>query len=289
MKESTGIHRKCPLCTRDNRQELRSLYSRDQWDLKRCVECNLLYLENALPHEEFVRNHAWTKSYAEETERRRRSSAIGAIRWHLKRARGKFLPHNKFRSLVQRFVGTGSVLDIGCGSGRNFRHMEDGIIPFGIDIDEIAAKQANRLAESRGGRVYEADALSGLQALPDGRFDGITMHSYLEHEIQPLGVLREAARVIRPNGKMIIKVPNFACWNRCIQGRCWPGFRFPDHVNYFTPETIQRLLAAAGLAIRRFALYDRLPTSDSMWLLATQTSSDVSSLERGRLNARNAA
>jgi len=63
-------------------------------------------------------------------------------------------------------------------------------------------------------------------------------------------------------------VPNYACWNRRLQGAGWPGFRFPEHVNYFTPTTIRQLIDRAGLQVARFNLLDRLPTSDNLWLVA---------------------
>jgi len=97
---------------------------------------------------------------------------------------------------------------------------------------------------------------------------GIVMISFLEHDVQPLQVLIAARRVLQPDGVVILKVPNLDCWNRRLQGKGWPGFRFPDHVNYFTPETLSQLVSKADLKIVRFSWRDRLPTSDNMWLVA---------------------
>jgi SAM-dependent methyltransferase len=91
------------------------------------------------------------------------------------------------------------------------------------------------------------------------------MSSFLEHEAKPLELLRELRRALRPDGAVIIKVPNFASWNRSVRGGRWCGFRYPDHVNYFTPDTLARLAAEAGYRVARQRASDRAPTSDNMY------------------------
>jgi 2-polyprenyl-3-methyl-5-hydroxy-6-metoxy-1,4-benzoquinol methylase len=94
------------------------------------------------------------------------------------------------------------------------------------------------------------------------------MTSYLEHEPNPRAVLAATAQVMKPGARLIVKVPNYASWNRTVRGARWCGFRFPDHVNYFTPELLVRLVRESGFEIVRFVWLDRWPTSDSMWLVA---------------------
>lgn len=257
----------CPSCGRDNTDQAQSPYSQDDWNLKNCVDCQLLYLENALPYSEFQENYAWGKTYRKQAKKRN-VGLTGWLRHKLKRARMRWLPHPKAISLLRRFVAGGKILDIGCGAGRWMRQLDGEYVPFGIEIDKKAAETSNAFAAERGGRVYQTDALSGLQDLDGAQFDCVVMQSYLEHEINPLGVLRATADVLSPQGVVIIKVPNYACWNRQVQGSNWPGFRFPDHVNYFTPSTIRQIVNDAGLDVVRFNLNDRLPTSDNLWMVA---------------------
>ncbi|MGH9203390.1 MAG: methyltransferase domain-containing protein, partial [Vicinamibacterales bacterium] len=139
----------------------------------------------------------------------------------------------------------------------------------GIEIDARAAAKVRKVVEPRGGFLIHADGLAGLTSIPSQSVAGIVMHSYLEHENRPLDVLRQSARVLIPDGTIVIKVPNFACWSRRLLGRAWPGFRFPDHVNYFTPESLREIVTAAGLSTLRCNWSDRMPTSDNVWLVAT--------------------
>jgi hypothetical protein len=64
---------------------------------------------------------------------------------------------------------------------------------------------------------------------------------------------------------VLVKVPNYASWNRRLRGRRWCGSRWPDHVNYFTPATLAAAALAAGLEVERMTLLDRLPVSDSLY------------------------
>ena len=92
------------------------------------------------------------------------------------------------------------------------------------------------------------------------------MRSYLEHELHPAEVLRELWRTLKPGAVVIVKVPNFASLNRRVMGMRWCGFRHPDHLNYFTPDTLTNMARACGFE-PWFGLTWRLPTGDNMWAL----------------------
>ena len=101
-------------------------------------------------------------------------------------------------------------------------------------------------------------------------FSGIIMRSFLEHDIHPRPILEENSRTLKRGGIIVIKVPNYGSWNRALLGDNWCGMRFPDHVNYFTPTTLSRMVRETGLKVHKFGLLDRLPTSDNMWMIAVK-------------------
>ena len=262
----------CPVCGTDNRQRSRSKYSRDAWVLKDCAGCGLLYLENPPPVQALISEYNWTATSAVADEQRYRSSGITrGFRQGWKRWRKRLLPRRKLQRLLDVEVGSGNVLDVGCGSGGMLGRLPEVYVPFGIEIDSEAIADARQVTEARGGNVVHADALSGLRTFASESMHGIVMHSFLEHEVAPAEVLKESRRVLTKNGVLIIKVPNLATWNRRFwHGSKWPGFRYPDHVNYFTPATLERLIRQSGLGLKRFTWRDRLATSDNMWLVAAR-------------------
>lgn len=273
MTSRPEANRLCPLCGRDNRLLPPTRYSRDGWLLKECTGCRLVYLENPPPLESLTSEHCWSTSVATENQRRLQGRpAAGRLRAGWKKWRRRWLPSRKLDTFVRRYVATGNLLDVGCSWGDLFVELPSSIVPYGIEIDPRAAEGARLRVVPRGGSLIEADALSGLQSMPPDSMRGIVMQSFLEHDTRPLETLREAARVVTADGVIILKVPNLACWNRRYwHGAAWPGFRFPDHVNYFTPQTLTQMVIKAGLRIRRCVWRDRLPTSDNIWLVAVRS------------------
>ena len=93
------------------------------------------------------------------------------------------------------------------------------------------------------------------------------MRSFLEHEREPLVLLGSAWSALRPGGAAIIKVPNYASFNRKLMGNRWCGFRFPGHVNYFTPESLRAMVESVGFQVEKFSLTDHFYLSDNMWMV----------------------
>ncbi len=264
-----AIDRACPLCDTSNHEAAPSRWSRDQWRMKECTACGLLYLENAPTYQELAENHSWTETFkAERKFRRQREPFLQAISGSLKWLRLSLLKRNKALSLIRKHVRQGNLLDIGCGEGKLFEKLPAEITPWGVEIDEQAAGIAHERASARGGEVQMTHALDGLTCFPSAQFDGILLHSFIEHEIMPRQLLTAAAGALKENGRLIMKAPNFNAWNRHLRGDRWCGFRFPDHVNYFTPHTFRMLVEKAGLKVVQFGLMNRLPTSDNMWMVA---------------------
>ncbi len=259
----------CPVCRTDNRDQAPLSYSQGEWHLKRCRQCRMVYLENPPAHEALEAELAWEKTFAQETAlRRKRSPVLHAAGRAPKAVVQRLTKRNKLLHLVTRYFAPGPILDVGCAGGHTLAALPGQYIPFGIEISHELSQIAAEAFSPRGGQVLQADARSGLETLPRGQFTGIVMTSFLEHDSNARETLLAARRVLRNGARLIVKVPNFASWNRSLRGPRWCGFRFPDHVNYFTPETLKRLLSETGFHIARFGLLDRLPTSDTMWLVA---------------------
>jgi SAM-dependent methyltransferase len=234
-------------------------YSVPPWQIVQCAECDFVYLENAPRYEQLAEELAWEKTFAAETQRRQDSypviSAIERItRWRLHLRRGKGA-----RLLVREF-GQGRVLDIGCERGYK---IPPPFIPFGIEISEALAREADDRMRLRGGRAICAPALKGIAEFPDRYFSGVVLSSLLEHEVNPKPLLQQAARVLVDTGKAYVKVPNFGGINRRVMGLKWCGFRHPDHVNYFTLASLRRMASDCGFRMR---LVDpiSLPFNDSI-------------------------
>jgi len=229
----------------------------------------MVYLENPVDYSALSDEMAWEKTYAAEAAIRQgrnpflyRAARFPKALWQ------RLIQRDKLISWASRYFTPGPVLDVGCSGGHTLDRLPSQYVPYGIEISAELSRIAQQRFAPRGGRVAQGDALSALGQFDAGFFTGVIMTSFLEHETEPGAVLAAASRVMRPDSCLIVKVPNYGSWNRVVRGARWCGFRFPDHVNYFTPRELQMLLVQTGFSVQRFAIFDRFPTSDSMWLVA---------------------
>ena len=140
-----------------------------------------------------------------------------------------------------------SLLDIGCGTGL-FLHLarEAGLQVRGIELSESAVAYArmNYGLDVHHGTLENTD-------LPDQSFDIVTMWHVLEHLPDPVAALRRVARALKPDGLLLLGVPNFDSIEARIFGRRWYSLDAPRHLYQFTPRTMATVLNAVGLMPRR--------------------------------------
>ena len=113
-------------------------------------------------------------------------------------------------SLIRRYVPLEDrrMLDIGCGVGAFVRRLADlSAHVYGVDIDsERVRRGAQALRPAEGGGL--AVAVSESLPFQDGAFDLVLLHEVLEHVRDDALTLREACRVTRPGGNVVVFCPN---------------------------------------------------------------------------------
>jgi SAM-dependent methyltransferase len=145
--------------------------------------------------------------------------------------------------LEARIPADGKVLDVGCGYGflaaellaRGFRAEGVEISPTGL-----------RHARARGVKVREG-ALRDA-SFPNAAFDAVCAFYVIEHLEDPKDFFREAARILRPGGVLLMRWPHTAPlvrWCRLLGIRV-DLFDAPSHLIDFTPASLKRLLVEAG-------------------------------------------
>lgn len=262
-------------------------FSRGHWKIVKCVETGFVFLENPPAYEQLETEYAWeVTSHAEKQRRRSQEPALARVSLMAAGLKMKLFPRrNRFFTLAAEMIRSRpassplTFLDIGCGGGDllddmhgRFAEIGRTLIPKGIEVSRQLAGIADRRFQELGGNVVLANAVDGSAGFEPESIDVVIMSSFLEHECQPLVLLRKLHSVLSPEGAIVLKVPNFACINRLVRSTRWCGFRFPDHVNYFTPATLQRLAREAGFEITRQRLIDRLPFSDTMYAVLQKQS-----------------
>jgi SAM-dependent methyltransferase len=159
------------------------------------------------------------------------------------------------------------LLDIGAkwgGLGECARSLGMNVVYTGLELSDANVRKAGEL----GLDVRLADA-SGPLPIEDQQCDSVVCLELLEHLTTPVGLLGEIRRVLKPDGRAVLSVPNPYNWVEVYREL----FRRPDpegHLNAFTTPVMENLLALAGLRLeRRLGTSVRIPKS--LRLLSTDS------------------
>jgi|LauGreDrversion4_2_1035121.scaffolds.fasta_scaffold169469_2 2-polyprenyl-3-methyl-5-hydroxy-6-metoxy-1,4-benzoquinol methylase len=139
------------------------------------------------------------------------------------------------------WVPNGRVLDVGCGNGEMLdQYRALGWQTTGVEPGHESAE----LAREKGHCVFTG--LVEEANLPSESFDAITLWDALEHIPNPTQVTGEVYRLLRPNGKVYIHVPNYgSCYGQYWKDR-WFMFTAPLHYYHYSSTTITELLQRNG-------------------------------------------
>jgi len=244
----------CPACGSAKRVALFSASDRlyhtteRQFEVVKCGDCALLRLypwpnpdelKDYYPETYWFAPEQSTAAWLEEAYRRL------VLRDHV----------NFVVSALRRTEATGPVLDIGCGGalfGRLLRKR--GYECVGLD----SSLQAARVGWGVNGvPVFEGDFLNA-PLRPDS-LQAVTMFHVLEHLYDPGKALAAIRRLLKPDGRLVVQVPNAASWQFLLLGEKWNGVDVPRHLVNFRSSDLDKLLEGAGFEVLRhkyFSLRD---------------------------------
>ncbi len=158
---------------------------------------------------------------------------------------------------IERFKKKGRLLDVGCNIGMILRHAtKRGWDVVGV---EPSPPQAN-MCTGFGFKVYNC-FLHELPASEVGLFDVITFSDVFEHITEPLSFLEQAARFLKPDGILFVKVPNMK-WSMLKQRILNLAGRHPaqgiwgsyEHVVHYSDKTIKAMLRKGGFEVLQIGI-----------------------------------
>ncbi len=152
----------------------------------------------------------------------------------------------KRAKFVTKHRKTGRLLDVGCATGEflsAMRLQEDWEL-YGVEPN---ARVASIASHNTGANVF-IGTLEQAQFAKD-YFDVVTMWDVLEHVYNPQKTLDEIFRILKPDGLLIIRVPNGSSFQAKIFGKFWAGLDAPRHLYVFSLKTLSTMLSRSGFEI----------------------------------------
>jgi methionine biosynthesis protein MetW len=161
-------------------------------------------------------------------------------------------PCQSHAMIVRLVSGSRTVLEVGAATG----YLSEAIAKAGasvvaIEINPVAAA----IARERGLDVRVGTAETVLR--PDEQFDCVVLADVIEHVHDADSLLDAILRHLKPEGSMVISVPNVAHWTirlQLLRGRfdyTQRGLMDETHVHFYTQASLQRLLARHGLVVEQ--------------------------------------
>jgi SAM-dependent methyltransferase len=162
-------------------------------------------------------------------------------------ARLALLPiRNRLGGLPPRVARPGRILDAGCGDGYFlYQARRQGWDVLGLEVNPAAVASAQK-----AGLPVRLGDLSSTD-LEAGAFDFVRLWHVLEHVPDPVLTLRQARRLLAPQGRLIVGVPDFASPLRRLFGPRWSGLQLPYHLHHFDSVTLRATLEAAGYRVHK--------------------------------------
>ncbi len=244
----------CPACEHPQARALfigtdrLYLTTAEEFRVVACEQCGLMRLSpRPTPHQ---LKQFYPKAYWHSGERDRASQLEETYR--------RMVLHDHVRFALRALRESpeqGPVLDVGCGGGLFLRMLaERGYPVVGLDFSLDAASLA--------WEHHRVPVICGSLAsapLADSSCAAVTMYHVLEHLYDPAAYLDAAHRLLKPGGRLIVQVPNAACWQFLLLGGAWNGLDIPRHLFDFRAADLEMLLGECGFSVVRrkyFSLRD---------------------------------
>jgi len=137
-----------------------------------------------------------------------------------------------------------SLLDIGCGTGDFLlAAKQNGWDVSGIEPDEKARAIANSKTNNK---VLDTDQLLQFET---GQFNVISLWHVLEHLPNLEKQIATFKNLLKPNGTLIVAVPNFKSYDAQYYKSFWAAFDVPRHLWHFSKTAISKLFEKENLKV----------------------------------------
>jgi len=235
----------CPVCQSKSiskQSDVKDLFlTQENFSIWHCKDCGLLFT-NPRPENESLGKYYESQEYLSHDTKS--SGAIGKLYRFLRNINIK----RKYK-IVSELSPTGKILDIGCGTGELLSYFQkQKWTTIGIEPN----KAARNIARTQYHLKVEEE--EHLQKLQTADFDIISMWHVLEHVPDINERIKEAKRLLKKDGSLIIALPNTTSWDADFYGEYWAGLDVPRHLYHFSPEAFANLAKQHG-----FEIVNKLP------------------------------
>lgn len=241
------IQTKCNICDSDN---ISLKFIKEKINFAECKKCGFIFVYPTPSIE--TQQEYYDKEY---------KSGLYKLASDTENLRKK-LNQRRF-SEISKYIPKGNLLDIGCGAGFFLDvAAEKGLSAYGVEL----STEASNKTKLRHRNVFNGSLEHARY--PDSFFDVVTIFDLIEHVLNPDITIREIHRIVKPGGFVVFTTPDISSWHAKIMGKYWYQINPHQHLFYFSPSTIKRILEKNGFTVLDIKKNYKIFTVDTILKMA---------------------
>jgi 2-polyprenyl-3-methyl-5-hydroxy-6-metoxy-1,4-benzoquinol methylase len=233
----------CPVCNTAAIQPMLTAedytVSHEKFEVWQCSNCTGAFTQD-IPTQDAIGPYYQSDTYISHSDTKK-----GLINTLYHKVRKRTLAEKRKLIINQTNKQKGNILDIGCGTGAFLNEMQQsGWSITGLEPDSTAREKAESLYN------IKPQLPNTLFDLPAQTYDAITMWHVLEHVHELHAYIQQVEKLLAPQGKVFIAVPNYTSHDAKVYGAHWAAYDVPRHLYHFSPKSIEHLLSTKNLTLK---------------------------------------
>ncbi len=211
--------------------------SQETFNIVSCKSCGFKFT-NPRPDNSVLGNYYKAESYVSHTNSKKGivNKLYHVVRNHTLKKKIK---------LISSYVSRGTILDYGCGTGMFLGACKNaGWETFGMEPDDDARK----IASEQNLNLFSDKGTIQMHVVGK-QFDAITLWHVLEHVTDMKETLTFFKDKLKPNGVLIIAVPNHVSYDAQYYKEYWAAYDVPRHLHHFELKSMKALLGTGGFQL----------------------------------------
>lgn len=247
----------CPICNNDIKRWITKKTEDVAYDIDLCNSCGFAFV-NPRPNLDFLMNFYSLKGHGQPQNE---VTTLTSILEQEKKFPNSTIDAKRMITTVRKFLNKSDetnrykLLDVGCGYG----FFSNDALKNGFDVIalELASTERNIASQMTGLEPIEK-SFEDFQPL-EKVFDVVLMSQILEHAFDINLWMKKAHKILKPNGLIVIALPNFNSIFRRIMQANDPFICPPAHLNYFSRKSLSLLLSNHGFKVSSVQYVSRIP------------------------------
>ena len=241
----------CPICSASISLWNTKKTDAGEFNLDRCRDCSYVFV-NPRPSLEYLVDFYSVDAHAYDRQEEDAMSLDQILQreadWPNSTADAERIVGTAYSMVeLEHIISKPSLFDVACGTGFFTREA----LKLGFEVTALEISSSDRkIATEMNGLEPQSIPFEEFNAADDS-FDVIILSQIVEHVLDINDWVSKSQKLLKPNGILVIALPNFDNLFRFILGTNEPYIIPPEHLNYFSARNLRKLMSKHNLNVEK--------------------------------------